>query len=137
MTTVKFFARRNAGITLQERLMVEAVQPAAPVKRSFKVSWKGVATALVFPAVISGFILTYQARPLLEDNVEWVYVYVNEGQGYDAAIRTAYKELGEYNIARVDIRDLRYLAEARNDHEGLLAHAYIEVPVYTGTKKYR
>jgi hypothetical protein len=77
------------------------------------------------------------SKPVLEDNVQWVSVAVPSGGGYDLAIKEAYAQVGMYDLAKADIRDLRYMAKQHNNNKALQVGTVIEVPVYTGSGKYR
>lgn len=119
---------------------VVAVRNTPVVRPSFSLSrvrWVRVGLAVMAPVVLASSMYAHMSKPVLEDSVEWVKVHVEAGYGYDAAIKAAYAQVGEYDLNKVDIRDLRYIAKEHNGNEALYAGTVIEVPVYTGSGKYR
>lgn len=119
---------------------VAAVRNTPVVAPSFSLSrvrWSNVVAVVVAPVALACMIGAYVTTPVLEDNVQWVSVAVPSGGGYDLAIKTAYAQVGTYDLGHVDIRDLRYMAMEHNEGKALHVGTVIEVPVYTGTSKYR
>ena len=102
-----------------------------------RVRWSRIGLVVMGPILIASSMYAHIDKPVLEDNVQWVQVQVEQGYGYDTAIKAAYAQVGKYDITHVDIRDLRDIAMDHNKDKALYAGTVIEVPVYTGTSKYR
>lgn len=140
---VKFLEERNArrGMSMYQagHTATMPILPMDEVKPTKLKPWVKTAlmSVVIAPTLAMALYFVDHNKLELEEHVEWVVVQVPDGGGYDAAIYAAYSKLDEYDVNMVDIRDLRRLAVKRNHDRKLYKGSVIEVPVYTGDKRYK